>query len=144
MLTVSTPSGSDDFSTHGQHGAGLLLTKKIGPFKGNLNIFYDKPNSSDLHVQYNVNLGGELAITHDSELLAELVGRKEYFANKLDLFEWRLGYRIATLENLYTTLGAGFNMSDEAHAPTTKYRLLFSVSYIFPKEKKKLEKIYEE
>ncbi|MGD0282998.1 MAG: hypothetical protein ABSB95_11620 [Dissulfurispiraceae bacterium] len=142
ILTVSTPSGGEDYSTHGHHGAGLLITKKIGPFKGDLNIVYDKPNESDLKEQYNVNLGAELAITHDSKFLAELVGRKEYFTNRIDLLEWRLGYRIATLDNLYTTLGAGFNMRNES--PTPKYRLLFSVSYIFPKKKKGLEKIYEE
>jgi len=139
LLTISTPSGADAFSTHGQHGAGLILTKKVGPFKGYFNLLYDKPNRTDLHEQYNVNLGAELAITHDSKMIGELVGRKEYFGTKVDLLEWRLGYRIATLENLYTTVGAGFNMRNDA----PEYRLLFSVSIILPKEKKKLEKIYE-
>jgi len=140
MLTVATPSGSDEFSTNGEHGAGLLFSKKIGPFKEDLNIFYEKPGESDLHYQYNVNLGTELALTHDSTFLAELVGRKDYFRNKIDLLEWRVGYRIATLENLYTTLGAGFNIERR----TPDYRLLFSISIILPKETKKLQKIYEE
>ena len=118
----------------------MLLTKKIGPFKGHLNIFYEKPGDKDLHDQYNLNLGSELAITHDSTFLAELVGRKSYFSNNIQLLEWRVGYRIATLENLYTTLGAGFNI--ERRAPD--YRLLFSISIILPKKKKDLQKIYEE
>ena len=140
MLTVATPSGSEAFTTNGEHGAGLLFTKKIGPFKEHLNILYEKPGNSNLHSQYDVNLGSELAITHDSNFLAELVGRKEYFKDKIDLLEWRVGYRIATLENLYTTLGAGFNI--ERRSPD--YRLLFSITIILPKEKKKLQKIYEE
>ncbi len=140
MLMVATPSGDDAFSTEGEHGAGLLLTKKVGPFKGHLNILYEKPGSGDLRSQYNVNIGSELAITHDSKVLAELVGKKDYFKNKIDLLEWRVGYRIATLENLYTTVGAGFNIERR----TPDYRLLFSISIILPKEKKKLQKIYEE
>jgi hypothetical protein len=140
MLTVAAPSGSDEFTTNGEHGAGLLFTKKIGPFKEHLNIFYEKPGSQDLQYQYNINLGSELAITHDSKFIAEVVGRKDYFKNKIDLLEWRVGYRIATLENLYTTLGAGFNIERR----TPDYRLLFSISIILPKEKKKLQKIYEE
>jgi hypothetical protein len=140
MLTVAPPSGSDEFTTEGEHGAGLLFTKKIGPFKEHLNILYEKPGDPDLHYQYNVNLGSELAITHDSKILAELVGRKDYFKNKIDLLEWRVGYRIATLENLYTTLGAGFNIERR----TPDYRLLFSISLILPQKKKNLQKIYEE
>jgi len=140
MLTVATPSGSDQFSSEGEHGAGLVFTKQIGPFKGHLNILYEKPGNPDLHYQYDVNLGSELAITHDSKVLAEVVGRKDYFNNKIDLLEWRVGYRIATLENLYTTLGAGFNLQRSV----SDCRLLFSVSIILPKAKKNLQKIYEQ
>jgi len=140
ILTVATPSGNADFSTHGQHGLGLLFTKKIGPFNGHLNVVYDKPNRSDLKEEYNFNLGAELAVTHDSNVLAEVITSKDFFKNSIDLLEWRLGYRIATLENLYTTLGVGFDV----RKPTPDYRLLFSVSFILPKEKKKPEKIFEE
>ncbi len=140
MLTVATPSGAKQYTTNGEDGAGLVFTKKIGPFKEHLNILYERPGNSALHYQYNLNWGSELAITHDSNILAELVGRKDYFQNKIDLLEWRVGYRIATLENLYTTLGAGFNIERR----TPDYRLLFSISLILPQHKKKLEKIYEE
>ncbi len=140
MLMVSIPSGNDTFTTNGEHGAGLVFTKKIGPFKEHLNIFYEQPGQQDLHYQYNLNWGTELAITHDSQLMAELVGRKDYFKDEIDLLEWRVGYRIATLDNLYTTLGAGFNI--ERRNPY--YRLFFSVTLILPKEKKDLQKIYEQ
>ena len=140
MLTVATPSGSTNYTTNGEHGGGLLFTKKIGPFKEHLNLLYERPGESNLHNRYDVNWGSELAITHDSKFIAELVGRKDYFNSKIDLLEWRVGYRIATLDNLYTTLGAGFNL--ERRSPS--YRLLFSVTLILPKEKKHLQQIYEQ
>ncbi len=139
MLTFAAPTGRDQFSTNGEHGAGLLFTKKIGPFKGDVNILAEKPGESYLHSQYKFNIGTELAITHDSNILAELITRKDYFKTKIDLVEWRVGYRIATLDNLYTTIGGGFNLENRS----PDFRFLFSVSVILPKEKKKLERIYE-
>jgi hypothetical protein len=140
VLTVSPPSGKDEFTTDGRIGGGMLVTKKIGPFKGHLNAFYSKPEKKGLKDEYSVNLGVELAVTHDSKLLAEIVGRKNYFENKIDLLEWRLGYRIATTDYLYTTIGAGFDIKNR----TPDYRLMFSVSVILPPEKKRIQKIYEE
>jgi hypothetical protein len=140
LLTVSPPSGKDEFTTEGRVGGGLILTKKIGPFKGHLNIFYSKPGKSGLKDEYSTNLGTELAVTHDSKVLAEVVGRKNYFKNKIDMLEWRLGYRIATTEYLYTAIGVGFDIKNR----NPDYRLMFSVSVILPPEKKKIQKIYEE
>lgn len=140
ILAVSLPSGKDEFTTDGSVGGGLLITKKVGPFKGHLNVLYSKPGKSELKDEYTVNIGTELAVTHNSKILAEIVGRKNYFENKIDLLEWRLGYRIATTDYLYTTVGAGFDIKDR----TPDYRLMFSVSVILPPEKKKIQKIYEE
>lgn len=140
ILTASPPSGKDEFTTEGRIGGGLLLTKKVGPFKGHFNAFYSKPGKRELKDEYSVNLGAELATTHDSKVLAEVVGRKNYLKNKIDMLEWRLGYRIATTEYLYTTIGAGFDIKNR----TPDYRLMFSVSVILPPEKKKIQRIYEE
>jgi hypothetical protein len=140
ILTVSPPSGKDDFTTEGRVGGGLVVTKKVGPFKGHFNAFYSRPQKTGLKPEYAVNLGAELAVTHDSKVLAEIIGRKNYFKNKIDMLEWRLGYRIATTEYLYTTIGAGFDIKNR----TPDYRLMFSVSVILPPEKKRIQKIYEE
>jgi len=140
VLTVSPPSGKDEFTTEGRVGGGLLLTKKVGPFKGHFNALYSKPDKYGLKDEYSVNLGAELAVTHDSKVLAEVVGRKNYFKNKIDMLEWRLGYRIATTEYLYTTIGVGFDIKNR----TPDYRLMFSVSVILPPEKKRIQRIYEE
>ena len=140
ILSVSVPSGREGFSTDGSIGAGLLITKKIGPFKGHVNAIYSNPDRSDLQDEYKLNVGAELAVSRDSDILAEIVGRKNYFKNKIDLLEWRLGYRIATTENIYTSIGAGFDIKNR----TPDYRLMFSVSIILPKEKRVIQKIYEQ
>ncbi len=132
VLMVSANSGKEEFTTGGSFGAGLILTKKVGPFKGHLNFLYTKPEESGLKDQYLFNLGSELAVTHNSKVLAEVISRKNYFRNKLDLLEWRLGYRIKNADNIYTTIGAGFDIKNR----TPDYRLLFSISIILPKQKK--------
>jgi len=140
MLNVSAVSGKEVFSTNGVLGGGLLFTKKIGPFKGHLNMLYSKPGNSLLKDEHSLNLGAELAVTHNSKLIAELAGKKNYFKNKIELLEWRLGYRIATTDNIFTTVGAGFNIKNR----TPDYRLLFSLSFILPKDKKAIQRIYED
>jgi hypothetical protein len=140
ILMVSPSSGKEEFTTEGSAGGGVILTKKIGPFKGHFNAFYLTPQKAGLKSEYTVNLGSELAVAHDSKILAEIVGKKNYFKNKIDLLEWRLGYRIATTDYLYTTICAGFDIKDR----TPDYRLMFSVSVILPPEKKKIQKVYEE
>ncbi len=139
MLNAAPGTGRAEFSTNGKLGGGLLLTKKVGPFKGHINAFYSSPHKDDLKDEYSLNIGSELAITHSSKVLAEIVGRKNYYKNKIDLLEWRFGYRIATTDYIYTTIGAGFDIK----ARTPDYRLLFSVSFILPKEKKKVQRMYE-
>lgn len=132
IVSVSVPNGKDDFSTDGSTGIGAILTKKVGPFKGHLNVFYSHPGKSELKDEYKINLGTELAISHKSKILAEIVGTKDYFKNKVNLLEWRLGYRIATTDNIFTTVGAGFDFKNRS----PDYRLIFSVSYILPPKKK--------
>jgi hypothetical protein len=139
MLTVSPPSGKDEFTTDGGVGGGAVLTKKVGPFKGHFNLLYTKPDDPNLKDEYSVNLGTELAVTHSSKILAEIIGKKNFTKNKIDLLEWRLGYRIATTDNIFTTLGAGFDIKNR----TPDFRLMLSISVILPKEKKKIERIYE-
>lgn len=139
LLTLSVPSGRDEFTTDGSAGIGVILSKKVGPFKGHLNFLYSRPGKSKLKSDYTVNMGAELAISHNSKIIVELVGKKNYFRNKIDLLEWKLGYRIATTDNIFTTIGAGFDFKDRS----PDYRLMFSVSFIFPSNKNKVQKISE-
>lgn len=139
MLFISIPSGKEEFSTDGSRGVGLLITKKVGPVKGHINAIYSNPDKSDLRDEYKLSAGAEIAVTRNSEMLAEIVGRKNYFKSKIDLLEWRFGYRVATTENIYTTVGVGFDIKDRS----PDYRLMLSISIILPKEKKVIQKIYE-
>ncbi|MEW6117382.1 MAG: hypothetical protein AB1553_10835 [Nitrospirota bacterium] len=139
MLTVSPPSGKDEFTIDGGVGGGVVLTKKVGPFKGHINGLYSRPEKRGLREEYTLNIGTELAVSHNSKVLAELVGKKNFTRNKIDLLEWRLGYRIVTADNIFTTIGAGFDIKNR----TPDFRLIFSLSIILPKEKKKYQKIYE-
>jgi hypothetical protein len=133
LLFVSTPNGRDEFTSDGSVGVGLILTKKVGPFKGHLNVLYSRPGMSELKSDYSLNLGTELAISHSSKILAEIVGKKNYFKNKIDLLEWRLGYRVATTDNIFTSVGLGFDFKNRS----PDYRLMFSISFIFPSNKTK-------
>ena len=140
LLTVSAPMEDESISTNGRVGGGLIFTKKVGPFKGHLNFLYLKPQKTDLNDEYDVNIGTELAITHKMTLLAELIGRKDFYKEKLNFLEWRLGYRIANSDNIFTTIGAGFNIKNR----TPDLRLLFSVSAVLPFQKTRIQKVYEE
>ncbi len=140
LLTVSASSDVESISTNGRVGGGLLFTKKVGPFKGHLNLLYIVPQRHELNNEYDINIGSELAITHSTKILAELVGRKDFFKNKLDFLEWRLGCRISNGNNVFTTLGAGFNIENRS----PDLRLLFSVGVVLPFQKAKIQRIYEE
>jgi hypothetical protein len=140
LLMAAPGSGRNELSTGGMIGAGIVITKKIGPFRGHANLIYSKPGDSALHSNYVLNLGTELAVTNNSRVLAEIVGRKDYYKNKINLLEWRLGYRIATTENIFTTIGAGFDIKNR----TPDYRLMLSVSVILPPDKRQIQKVYEE
>ncbi len=142
LLTVAAPIENENISTKGSVGGGLLFTKKVGPFKGHLNLLYFKPEEEDLHNEGDMNVGTELAVTHNTTILAELVAKKDFFndKNRVNLLEWRFGYRVANSNNVFTTIGAGFDTKNR----TPELRLLFSVSVIFPFQKTKIEKVYEE
>jgi hypothetical protein len=140
LLTVSVPIENEDISTDGRVGGGLILTKKVGPFRGHLNVLYLKPEKDGLHDEYDVNIGTELAVTHNMRILAEFVGRKDFYKEKLNVLEWRLGCRIANSDNIFTTIGVGLNSKNR----TPDLRLLFSVSAVLPFQKTKIQKVYEE
>ncbi len=139
LVDASLGTGKDEFSTDGGFGGGLLLSKKVGPFKGHFNFLYFNPQKSGLKERYLFNAGVELAIAHNSKILGELVGRKDFFKNRLNLLEWRLGYRLAATDDIFASVGVGFDIKNR----TPDYRLLFSLSFILPREKKEIRKIYE-
>jgi hypothetical protein len=125
ILTVSTATQNDELSSGGAIGGGMVFTKKIGPFKGHLNLLYISPQKQGLERQYELNIGTEFALTNNTTLLAELAGKKDFTDDRLNRLEWRAGFRFANSENVYTTFGAGIETKNRH----PDLRLLFSISF---------------
>lgn len=140
ILNASVPSGADNLTTKGRYGIGLVMSKKVGPVNGHLNFFYEEPGKKSLDEEISFLAGLDFAAAHNFKFLAELYCRKSHESEKIDLAELRLGYRLRTADLIYTTFGFGFDLKNRA--PET--RLIFSVTVLAPKEKKKLKKVYEE
>jgi len=140
ILTVSLPTGNDKLSTDGMYGAGLLVSKRVGPFNGHMNFFYEKTGSGQFHREVTFLAGFDFAAAHNFKLLSELDIRKSQDSKKIDLIEGRFGYRIKTTDSIFTTFGAGFDFKNR-HPQT---RLMFTVTFLSPTPKKPIQKIYEE
>jgi hypothetical protein len=138
ILTATAPVGSDEFSTEGSVGAGIAVTKKVGPVLGHANVFYSKPLTDRFKDDITFAGGIDFSATHALKILGELYGKKSY-SGSLDRLEARAGVRFLTTENLFTTFGVGWDLKNR----TPEYRLMFSVSYLFPLGEKKIKDIYE-
>jgi hypothetical protein len=140
ILTASLPSGREYLSTDGRYGAGIIISKRVGPINGHVNLFYIKPGSNRYDEEISLLAGLDFSAAHNFKLLAEIYCKNSHFSNKFDSIEGRFGYRIETTDFIYTTFGAGFDFKNRS--PET--RIMFTVTFLFPKEKKKIKTIYEE
>lgn len=140
IVTASINNGRPEFSTNGSFGGGLIISKRVGPFKGHFNVFYERPGSGKLFDELSFRGGVELSAGHNFAILSELLVQKGYYSNEYRHVEARFGYRLRTTDNVYTTIGAGLDL--KARSP--EFRILFSVSFTPPPEKKIIRKIYEE
>jgi len=140
LLAGSIPSGAGNVTTNGRYGLGLVVSKKVGPVNGHLNLFYTEPGKRRLDQEIAVLAGLDFAAAHNFKFLAELYCRKSHESENVDLVEARMGYRIRTADLLYTTFGVGFDLKNR----NPESRVMFSVTLLSPREKKKIQKIYEE
>lgn len=140
MLNFSIPSGSDRLTTSGRFGAGLIISKRVGPVNGHMNLIYEKAGTKKLDYEWTFLTGFDFAAAHNFKILSELLVRKSHDSEKVDLVEARIGYRVKTTESIYTSFGAGFDIKNRS----PEARILFNLTFIFPPEKKKIKKIYEE
>jgi hypothetical protein len=140
ILTASIPSGREELSTDGKVGLGLILSKRIGPFRGSFNLFLARPGRGDLEDEISLASGIEFAATHSSIVLAEFLARKGHYSDEYNQLEARLGYRLKTTEVLFTTIGAGVDFKNRS----PEYRLLLTVTYTNAKGKKRLKRVIEE
>jgi hypothetical protein len=140
MINASIPSGADDLTSDGRVGAGLIVSKRVGPFSGHVNLFYVKPGTAHLHDEVNLLGGIEFSAAHNFKILSEIIVKKNHEKNKENQIEGRIGYRIKTTEYIYTTFGTGWDM--KARSP--EYRIFMSVNFTTSKENKQIKKVIEE
>lgn len=140
MINASVSSGANNFTTDGRFGLGFIVSKRIGPFRGHFNIFYENPGSSKLKDEISLAAGVELSVAHNFDMLGEIFAIKSHNSDVYKQIEARFGYRIKTTDYIYTTIGVGVNVKDS----NPEYRILFSVNFTTPHEKKKIKKIFEE
>ena len=139
LLTFSVP-GKERFSYDGRAGAGIIVSKRIGPFLGNINMLYFKPTNASLEDEYQLRLGFDMAAGHNFNLLAELLVKKSHFSEKIDQVEGRLGYRVKVSSGYFGTLGLGYDFKNRE----PEVRIFLSLSVVLPVKEKKIKKIYEE
>ncbi len=140
ILDVSLPTGREEFSTNGGFGGGVIITKRVGPFKGFINILDEKPGSSSFKNELSFLGGIEFSAGHNFTFLGEFIAQTSDFPKDWDRLEARFGYRIRTADFIYTTIGGGFGI--KGTSPDLDF--LASVSFVFPREKRGIKKIYEE
>jgi len=140
IISASIPSGENEISAGGRIGAGLIMSKRVGPFDGHLNIFYYKPGRSRLRDEVAVSAGVEFAAAHNFKILSEIIFKKSHFMDEYDLIETRFGYRVKTTEFIYTTFGAGLDIKNR----NPEYRFFLSVNFTTPQEKRRIRKLIEE
>lgn len=144
LINASFSTGRDEITSNGGYAAGIVVSKRVGPFKGHFNLFYERPGTSRLDEDLLLSAGIELSAAHNFALLSELTTKKKLHnadeTGKYKQMEARFGVRIKTTDSIYTTLGAGFDIENR----TPEYRLMLSVTFLTPHEKKKIKKIYEE
>lgn len=140
LLIASTASNTEELSTEGGAGAGLIASKRIGPVKGHINLIYRTPWDSSLEDEIRFSAGIDFAASHDFRILAELYTRKGHFSDKVDQREARLGYRFLYGERVFSTIGVAFGLNNKP----PDYRIMASISLIFPRGQKTIKRIYEE
>jgi len=140
MVNASVPSGQEVFSTDGRLGAGLIVSKRVGPVSGHANMFYEKVGSSRLEDEVSFAAGFDFSAAHDFKILAEIYGKKSHYSDSLNSIEGRFGYRFMTTDYLYTTIGIGTDFKNR----NPEYRLMLTITAVLPAEKRTVKKVYEE
>jgi hypothetical protein len=139
LLTGSVESSTEEISTDGGVGLGIISSKRIGPVNGHLNLIYRFPGDDRLKDEVRFSVGVEFSAAHNFEILGEIFSRKSHFSKDFDEIEARFGYRVRYSDGIYTTLGAGIGLDNR----TPDFRVMVSLSLKFP-HREIIEKVYEE
>ncbi|MCG6553324.1 MAG: hypothetical protein L7F77_13445 [Candidatus Magnetominusculus sp. LBB02] len=140
LVSGSAPSGRDVISTNGRVGGGLIMSKKVGPFKTSVNALIYAPFRRTQGTEVDFMLGAELPAANNLSILTEIETKKSNDINKFDYWDWKIGYRFRPLDFLYTTLSAGYGFKTRF----PDFHVFLSFTLITPPADKILKYIYEE
>ncbi len=140
VLSASVDSGVKGLSTGGRMGAGIALSKRVGPIFGHANAFYFRPGDPDLEDEMKLSAGMDFSAAHNLSVIGEVFGKKSHFSEELDQLEVRLGYRFLAGNDWITSLGAGFDLKEKS----PEYRIMASLTLMFPRQEKYIKKMFEE
>lgn len=140
ILTGAFDTGVDESTTDGSVGAGVILSKRAGPFRGHLNLLYNAPFDRNFDDDMRFAAGIDFSATNSSKLLAEFVMSKNFSSHGFSHEEARVGYRFIYDEGLFTTVGMGMDVGGSV----PNYRVMASISVLFPRVERLIEKVYEE
>jgi len=124
------PTGDDELTRDGAVGAGLLVSKKIGPFMAHLNGLWTTPEKDELNNEWDLIGGLSFPLYHNMEVLAEFHVRDSHFSDSIDLSEGRIGYRLFN-DTFFGTLGLGADLKNRE----PEYRVIFSLATVFSKKR---------
>ncbi len=138
LIGFSIP-GKDELSSKGHFGGGILVSKRVGPFKGHGNVFYYRSAGASLEDEVELRLGLDLAAAHGFNVLSELIVKKSHFSESIDFIEGRIGYRVKISSASFATLGMGYDFKNR----NPELRVFLSVS-LFPFQQREVKRLYQE
>ena len=128
VLSLSMPMREDVNSTDGAAGAGLVLSKRVGPVQGHLNFVYNEQLDENMDDEWRLGVGFEFSAARGLKILAEIYGIKPRHAKEDKyLSEARFAYRFEDEGKMYTMVGVGVGLAKES----SDYRFFASVSMLF-------------
>lgn len=128
LLSMSTPLRSDVNSTQVATGAGVILSKHLGPILGHLNVSYIEQLDPAIDDEWHTGAGFEFSAARGLRVLAEIYATKPRDSDADFVFsEARFAYRFESEGDLYSMVGVGVGLEDQS----TNYRIFASVSMHF-------------
>lgn len=125
LLMGYLPTGNGILSRGGGAGTGLVLSRRVGPFMGNLNGIYTIPGNPGLKDEWDVLAGLDFSAANNLKMLGELQIRKGPYSNRVDQAEGRIGFRVFT-EHFYSTVALGYDFKER----DPQFRVLISLTAV--------------
>lgn len=123
IIGTYSVDGKRNISTGGAVGGGVLITKKVGPFVGNLNLLYFHPHVDGLDDEYQIRIGGNVSVSHDFVTILDFLIKKSFYSNEIDHIEGRFGYSITLSSSVSGYGGFGYDFKEDIESWSVFFRL---------------------